>query len=207
MEIVYLILVGIVAYLIGSIPWALVIGKVFYGIDVREHGSKNLGGSNAGRVLGKVAGVTVIILDGLKAFIITALCAYFLSDIPLASVIAGLFACIGHCFPLFANFKGGKAVATTMGYILAISIFVAHDFVFIFLCPFLIFMVFLAISKWVSLSSIIMIASAAVISYITLEEKMIAYSIIAIWIFVTYRHKDNIIRIIKNTEKKITWIK
>lgn len=207
MDSVYLILVSIVAYLLGSVPWALVIGKVFYGIDVREHGSKNLGGSNAGRVLGKAAGLSVIILDGLKAFIITSLCAYYLPTIPLASVFAGLFACIGHCFPIFANFKGGKAVATTMGYILAISIFVAHDFIFIFLCPFLIFMLVLALFKWVSLASIITIGSAAIISFVILEEKTIAYSLFAIWLFVTYRHKANIVRIIKGQEKKITWIK
>lgn len=207
MEMLTLIFTSVIAYLLGSIPWALVIGLVFFKTDVRQHGSKNLGGSNAGRVLGKKVGLTVIILDGLKAFIITALCASFFPDLPLAAVLAGLFACIGHCFPIFANFKGGKAVATTMGYILAISIFVAHDFILLFLCPFLIFMICLSITKWVSLSSIIMILVAAIISFLTIQDKMIAYSILAIWIFVTYRHRSNIIRIFNGEEKKITWIK
>ena len=123
-----LIIVCIISYLIGSIPWALVIGKVFYGVDIRKHGSGNLGGTNAGRVLGKTAGITVIILDLLKAFLVTWLAVVIMPDMPIAAVLAGLFACIGHCFPIFAGFKGGKAVATTMGYILAISLFVTHDF-------------------------------------------------------------------------------
>ena len=110
MEIVILIL----AYLFGSIPWALVIGKVFYKTDIRHHGSGNLGGSNAGRVLGKKAGVSVIALDALKALFSVVL-AKTLNMSDTICVLAGLMCCVGHCFPIFANFKGGKAVATTVG--------------------------------------------------------------------------------------------
>ena len=101
------IIVIILSYLFGSVPWALVIGKVFYHKDIRKEGSGNLGASNAGRVLGKTAGVAVTILDALKAFLSMYL-AYLFA--PNAILFAGLACCIGHCFPIFANFHGGKAV-------------------------------------------------------------------------------------------------
>ena len=85
------------AYLFGSIPWALVVGKLFYKTDVRQFGSGNLGASNAGRVLGKWAGVSVTILDALKACFVVLLCASF---IPSATILAGLACCFGHCFPI-----------------------------------------------------------------------------------------------------------
>ncbi|KAB3789399.1 glycerol-3-phosphate acyltransferase, partial [Phocaeicola vulgatus] len=124
----------VLGYLFGSIPWALVIGKVFYKTDVRNFGSGNLGGTNAGRVLGKKAGVTVIILDGLKAFFVVWLCVLF---VPEAAVYAGMCCCAGHCFPIFAKFKGGKAVATTFGYLLAAGLFVTHEPIQMFVIPFI----------------------------------------------------------------------
>ncbi|MDE6195364.1 MAG: glycerol-3-phosphate acyltransferase, partial [Erysipelotrichaceae bacterium] len=93
-----------IGYLLGSIPFALVIGKVFYKTDVREHGSGNLGGTNTGRVLGKKAGLMVIICDVLKVVLAVAIVSYFHKS---ASIWAGLAAAIGHCYPIFAGFKGG----------------------------------------------------------------------------------------------------
>ena len=121
------ILILILAYLFGSIPWALVIGKVFYKTDIRNHGSGNLGGSNAGRVLGKKAGVAVIALDALKALLSVVL-AKFMNMSDTICVLAGLMCCVGHCFPIFANFKGGKAVATTVGFVIGISVLITHEF-------------------------------------------------------------------------------
>lgn len=190
-------------YVFGSIPWALVIGKVFYKTDVRQYGSGNLGGTNAGRVLGKKAGVTVIVLDALKAFFVVWLCTVF---VPAAAVPAGLCCCLGHCFPLFAHFKGGKAVATTYGYLLAISVFVTHEPIRMFVIPFLIFLLALKINKMVSLSSLIGIASAALISTLSQHNWIISGSIWILFLFVTYRHKDNIRRIRNHEEKKITWM-
>ena len=102
-----IILWCIIGYLIGSVPWGLVIGKVFYHKDIREYGSGNLGGTNAARVLGTPVGILVILLDALKAFLVMSLNHYIAPGI---EQYCGLAVCIGHCFPIFANFKGGKAV-------------------------------------------------------------------------------------------------
>ncbi len=106
-------LLFIVAYLLGSIPFALVVGKIGYGIDIREHGSGNLGGTNTFRTLGKKAGFTVTIADILKGTLATSLPMIFGLDIhPLWF---GLAAVLGHVYPIFAKFRGGKAVATSAG--------------------------------------------------------------------------------------------
>ena len=193
----------ILGYLFGSIPWALIIGKVFYKKDIRNYGSGNLGGTNAGRVLGKTAGVTVIVLDVLKAFIVVGICALF---VPEAAVVAGMLCCLGHCFPIFANFKGGKAVATTFGYLLAASLFVTKQPIMMFVIPAVVFLLTLKIWKMVSLSSIIALAIAAVLTTICQPDITITVSIWFLWAFVTYRHKANIKRIINHEEKKITWM-
>ena len=112
-------LLFIVAYLLGSIPFALVVGKIGYGIDIREHGSGNLGGTNTFRTLGKKAGFTVTIADILKGTLATSLPMIFGLDIhPLWF---GLAAVLGHVYPVFAKFRGGKAVATSAGVLLCYS--------------------------------------------------------------------------------------
>ena len=161
MDVIYYTLAIIIAYLFGSVPWALVVGKVFYNVDVREHGSGNLGGTNAGRVLGSKAGAAVIILDVLKAFIVVTIFSFIN---PNLAVIAGMFASLGHCFPIFANFKGGKAVATNYGYILSISLFVMHNTLIQFVLPIALFIVLLLAFKMVSLSSVVSLAFASIIS-------------------------------------------
>ena len=100
-----------IGYLLGSIPFALVVGKVFYKKDIRNYGSGNLGGSNAGRVLGKKAGLSVMTLDILKVTLAIFIASFF-QNREVSMVVAGVAAAIGHCFPIFAKFKGGKAVAT-----------------------------------------------------------------------------------------------
>lgn len=190
------------AYLFGSIPWALVVGKLFYKTDVRQFGSGNLGASNAGRVLGKWAGVSVTILDALKACFVVLLCASF---IPSATILAGLACCFGHCFPIFANFKGGKAVATTFGYFLGIGIVTGH-LLTIFVLPVCSFFAILYLCKMVSLSSIIAIGIETVASFFAQPDLVISLSFVALFLFVTYRHKSNLQRIKSGEEKKITWM-
>lgn len=199
---IYTFIAILVAYCFGSIPWALVIGKVFYKTDVREHGSGNLGGSNAGRVLGKSAGLSVTILDGLKACIVVLVCAIY---VPSATIIAGLACCFGHCFPLFANFKGGKAVATTFGYFLGIGI-ISHNIFAYFLLPLAVFFALLYLSKMVSLSSILAIGFECLVSFMIQADLVISISFIFLFVFVTYRHKANLQRIRNGEEKKITWM-
>ena len=201
MEIIILIL----AYLFGSIPWALVIGKVFYKTDIRNHGSGNLGGSNAGRVLGKKAGVSVIALDALKALFSVVL-AKTLNMNDTICVLAGLMCCVGHCFPIFANFKGGKAVATTVGFVIAISVLITHQFVIMSLIPIITFFVILKLTKYVSLSSMVAIGVAALCAFIAQDNLVISLSFTVLWVFVCYRHKANIGRLLKGNETKITWM-
>ena len=114
-------------YLIGSIPFALVVGKIFFNKDVRNYGSGNLGGSNAGRVLGKKAGLSVMALDLLKVTFAIFL-ASFLKNREIVMMAAGVAAAVGHCFPIFAKFKGGKAVATMYGFLFGMALIGGYSF-------------------------------------------------------------------------------
>ena len=198
----YEILLILLGYLYGSIPFALVIGKVFYNTDVRESGSGNLGGTNAGRILGKKAGISVIVLDALKAVIIFYLSSYLSLKFnlnPDIKYIAGLACIFGHCYPIFAEFRGGKAVSTSLGYFLCIEPLYA-------VVAIVVFLLVLKISKYVSLSSI---STALIVLCIT---PFLAVSITAklcmlvAVILLVYRHKDNIKRIKNHTESKIQWM-
>ena len=199
MTIVWIIL----GYIVGSVPWALIIGKVFYKKDIREFGSGNLGGSNAGRVLGKKAGIAVMVLDALKAFLLMCICYLVTPD---AVPYAGLAVCIGHCFPVFADFRGGKAVACAFGYLLALGIFVTKDPVFSFLYPLLVFLLILGLTKIVSVSSIGGMLTAVLIGFLTFKEKRDAILLLILFIFITVRHIPNILRLITGKENKVTWL-
>ncbi|PTY81108.1 glycerol-3-phosphate 1-O-acyltransferase PlsY, partial [Heyndrickxia sporothermodurans] len=112
-------LIIILAYLLGSIPSGLIVGKLFYGIDIRQHGSGNLGATNSFRTLGVKAGTVVIVADILKGTLATLLPKFFGVDESIHPLLIGLVAVIGHMFPIFAGFRGGKAVATSAGVLLA----------------------------------------------------------------------------------------
>lgn len=198
------VLCMILGYLVGSIPWALIIGKVFYKTDIRKYGSGNLGGSNAGRVLGKKAGVSVTVLDALKALLVMVI----VSKISYSSVgFAGLAVCVGHCFPCFAQFKGGKAVACSFGFLLGLGIYVSGDVIFSFVFPVLMFFLVLSLTKYVSLSSCTALLFASLVLMLTSEEKSSGIMVLILSLFVIYRHRTNIYRFLKGTETKITWIK
>lgn len=199
---IWYILIG---YLLGSIPFALVIGKVFYKTDVRKFGSGNLGGTNAGRVLGKKAGISVIACDVLKVVLAVGIVAIFHRE---ASIWAGLAAAFGHCYPIFARFHGGKAVATMFGFLLSTSIFTFECNLLYVLIPFGCFFITLYLWKMVSLASII--AALASSLYITYMQMTISVEIIiASWLLtllVIYRHRGNIKKIGNKTENKISWM-
>lgn len=199
MKTAFAILIG---YIIGSIPWALVIGKVFYKTDIREHGSGNLGGTNAGRVLGKTAGVVVSVMDALKSVLAMWIVSWF--DPSLVG-LAGFTAAFGHCFPLFAKFKGGKAVATIMGFLLGMGIYQLIPF-WIFLISVFGFFAMLKLTKYVSLSSMTSIAFGLVCSFF-FEVELLYRVFHAILLCLTViRHRQNIGRIINKTESKIKWM-
>ncbi len=192
----------LLAYVIGSIPWGLIIGKVFFNKDIRQYGSGNLGGTNAGRVLGTPIGILVILLDSMKAFLMMLLCNKLNPGI---EQYIGLMVCVGHCFPIFAGFKGGKAVACSYGYLLGLALFVTNEFIFTFLIPLLVFLITLIISKMVSLSSMVGLSSA-VLTLLKVNYKLSILQLI-LALFVIYRHSANIKRIINKTESKISFKK
>ena len=197
------ILVIILSYLFGSIPWGLVIGKVFFHKDIRKEGSGNIGGTNAGRILGKPAGIAVILLDALKGYFAMVLAYYLAKD---AIVFAGLASVIGHCFPIFVHFHGGKAVATTFGFFLGVATLVNGHIFWQFIFPVLCFLVILYLTKMVSLSSITAVFIEAVVSIFINTNKLVPVAIFILWILLTYRHKSNIERIKNGTESKIKWM-
>lgn len=181
------------SYLIGSLSFALVVGKLFYKTDIRGYGSGNLGATNTFRVLGKKAGLIVAVADLLKGTFACLLPQIFNSTVN--PIICGLLAILGHVFPVFAGFKGGKAVATSTG-------------VLLFLTPlgtltgFVVFKLTLILSKYVSLSS--MLAGIAIFIYsLIFEDKVIIALSLFISVLVIILHRQNIKRIIKGTENKI----
>lgn len=191
-------LIIIVSYLLGSIPSGLIVGKAFYGIDIREHGSGNLGGTNTFRTLGKKAGMIVTAADILKGTLAASLPVMFGVDGQIDPLIAGMIAVVGHMYPVFAKFKGGKAVATSGGVLLACA-------PVMFLVMVVVFLLSLYITKFVSLSSIIA-SIVAVIYAVIAKEPLLIIVVSFLSLFVIYRHRANIKRIMNKTEPKIKWM-
>ena len=189
-----IVLGATMAYLLGSIPSGLWIGRKFFQIDIRQHGSGNLGATNSFRILGKKAGSIVLLMDLLKGSISVLL----LKQMDLHGVsplIIALFAVIGHTYPLFANFKGGKAVATFAGVILAYQ-------PVLFLIGLGIFILTLAISKMVSFTSMLTISIGVLLSLYFQDMVLTTIALLAD-IFIIYRHRTNIQRILNGTEPKV----
>ncbi|MCD7033638.1 glycerol-3-phosphate 1-O-acyltransferase PlsY [Metabacillus sp. GX 13764] len=190
-----LAIILILGYLLGSIPSGLIVGKIGYGKDIREHGSGNLGGTNAFRTLGVKAGLIVTIADILKGTAAASLPFWFHSD--LHPLLAGIIAVIGHMFPVFAGFKGGKAVATSAGILL-------YYVPLLFLTLLAVFFIILYITKMVSLSSMLSGVYTFIYSLFTMDLILIIIAAV-LTIFVVYRHRANIKRILNKTEPKVTF--
>ncbi|MFS7199543.1 MULTISPECIES: glycerol-3-phosphate 1-O-acyltransferase PlsY [Carnobacterium] len=188
-----IIIMFVIAYLLGSIPSGVWIGKLFYKKDIRQFGSGNSGTTNTYRVLGKTAGTIVLAMDILKGTLAASLPYFFHSDInPL---IIGLGAIIGHTFPIFAEFKGGKAVATSAGTLLA------YNPQYFIICACL-FVTLIYLTRMVSLSSMLGMLIIAPLSLVYHDWILTTIAFILLF-FITYRHKDNIKRIKNGTENKV----
>lgn len=205
------ILLLITSYLLGSIPFALIISKTFKGIDIRDYGSKNMGTTNIFRVLGIKYALVVFVLDALKASIIMMLFTTGLLDyqadwmiIEIHPIIYGLVAVVGHAFPIFADFKGGKGIACSAG--IAITFCPG-----IFIIAISIFIIVLLISKYVSISSICAIGTAFICSFFKLNNGKIDWifvvSVFLLWVFVIFLHRKNLVRIAKHEEGKMDLLK
>lgn len=204
---IYLIGIVVLAYLFGSIPTAVWYGQAFYGVDVREYGSGNAGATNTFRVLGKKAGTVVMFVDILKGWTATNLPYLLDSSIVGDSnsphfvnfqLALGVIAVLGHLFPIFAGFRGGKGVATLFGMVLAIHLMSA-------LCCVSVFLICLLVTHYVSLSSILagftFPISLAFIFKTTVPSIML-YAI-ALCALILITHQKNIERLLKGKESKI----
>ena len=192
------ILLLIFSYLFGSIPFSLIISKTFYNIDLREHGSGNVGTTNTFRILGKKAGIVVLILDLLKGAIPVWIAMLVSTDVDFPVIIFGVVAAIGHVYSIFLKFKGGKAVATGGGAILAAA-------PIIFLVVLATFLITLKLSKYVSLGSILAAVALLISVLFTGDLFMIGFGII-LGIIVIVKHISNMKRIKEGTEPKITFM-
>ena len=202
------VLLIVFAYLIGSIPTAVWRSKAFFGIDIREYGSGNAGATNTFRVLGPRWGTLVMVLDMLKGVVATSLfilLPYYLTsewDRTNFMVGLGLAAVLGHIFPIWADFRGGKGVATLFGMILAIQPIVA-------VCCVAVFLLVLYLTRFVSLSSILAsIAFAVFILFIFNEQETLYRAFaIAVALLVILTHQKNITRLLRGVESKVPILK
>jgi len=207
------VLLLIISYLIGSIPFGLIVGKGLAGIDIREHGSKNIGSTNAIRVLGKKLGFLVFFLDVFKGMVIILLVKILrmtgVYEAPIDDLFFGVFAIIGHGFPVFLNFKGGKVVATSLGVVFVISPLAA------ILCL-IAFYLTLKISGYVSLAStfatLTVFTTVLVLYFVGLDATNFAEYLIgkqsltvlilvsAMALLIIVKHRKNYVRLFKGTE-------
>lgn len=201
------VIFGLIAYLLGSIPTAVWTGKVWYGKDVREHGSKNAGATNTFRVLGKKPGTFVLLIDVIKG-ILAVVIPVFVSnwvaiqtDIVHLKIVAAIFVVLGHVFPLYANFKGGKGVATSLGVIIALNPLAAGIALTVFL------IVFIA-SNFVSLGSICAAITFPTMLFV-LGVESFALKIFSILLasLVIFAHRKNIKRLLAGEENKMNLFK
>ena len=208
---IYSILALILAYLFGSIPTAVWIGQAFYNIDVREYGSGNAGATNTFRVLGKKAGIPVMLLDILKGWTATNLAyiigvsttgAYHSVAFTNYALALGVTAVMGHLFPIFAGFRGGKGVATLFGMILAINLQAS------LLCV-LVFLVVLLLTQYVSLASIIagFTFPIGVTFIFPVSIKSVVIYGMCIFLLILVTHQKNIERLLKGKESKVNLFK
>ncbi|QTJ38165.1 glycerol-3-phosphate 1-O-acyltransferase PlsY [Dolosigranulum pigrum] len=187
------LLAMIIAYLLGSIPSGIWIGKLFYGKDIRNYGSGNSGTTNTFRVLGVPAGIAVFIIDTAKGSIPVLLPLVLATTVhPL---LFGLVAVLGHTFPIFAHFKGGKAVATTAG----VGLGIYPVFVLIMAA---VFATILFISSMVSLSSMLTVG-IAILASLYIGDTIFTGTVVVLFLIIVIRHKSNIKRILDGTESTV----
>lgn len=183
----------VIGYLLGSIPSGVWIGKLMYGKDVRDYGSGNMGTTNTFRVLGKKAGIIVLVMDMFKGTLTALLPMMF--GMHVNALLIGLSAIIGHVFPIFAGFKGGKAVATSVGVLLVYN----PEF---FLIAWVIFLITLYVSSMVSVASMVGFTLITVVS-LFYNDLILTIVALALTIFIFIRHWGNIERIKNGTENMV----
>lgn len=194
------LITAVIAYLFGSLPSGVWIGKIVKNIDIREYGSNNSGATNAYRVLGPKCGIMVLIADALKGYLPLYIAQEVFGQSGNELIGLGLVAILGHTLSMFLNFKGGKGVATSLGVFL-------YLFPLGIICVFLTFVVVVYLTKYISLGSIIGAGLLPILAlFLPMREgidrvPLFALSLI-VGIFVIYKHRTNIERLLKGTENK-----
>ena len=189
------ILIGGLSYLIGSIPSGLILGKLLWHTDLRQHGSRNIGATNAWRTLGKIPGLLVFLADGFKGQA-GVLLGLSIVGTPWAAVIGGLCAIVGHSFSLFLQFHGGKGVATSLGVLTMLMGKVT-------IVVFLLWLLVVYTTRYVSLGSILagFFTPILAVAFGSPMEYVLFSAVAAVLVIV--RHRENIQRLMKGTENKI----
>ena len=198
-------LIILVAYLLGSIPFGLILGKMFGAADVRKEGSGNIGATNVARVAGPLAGILTLVLDAAKGAATVLLAGRYSNDSATWMMIAGLAALVGHCFPVWLKFKGGKGVATAAGVYLA-------------LCPaaflggLILFILVVVFWRYVSLGSIAAAAAMPLLLYFLwaphhAPPPIISFGALAVAILIVYKHDANLQRLVEGAEPKFSFSK
>lgn len=197
---------AVVAYLLGSIPTAIWYGEAYFGIDVRKHGSGNAGATNTFRVLGKRAGTVVLLIDALKGWIATslALMLYYghlieWDDCQQLKLVFGFAAVIGHIFPVFSDFKGGKGVATLLGMVMSVHPEAA------LVCMVIFFVVFLSFN-YVSLGAIVASFAFPILLLLKTfgkENDLVIVFGFLLFIMIVVTHRKNIVRLLRGQENRI----
>ena len=189
------LLTGVIAYLVGSIPSGLILGKLFWHTDLRKYGSHNIGATNAWRTLGKVPGIIVFLTDSLKGQA-GVLLGLSLVGTPLAAVIGGLLSIVGHSFSLFLRFHGGKGVATSLG---VLTMLMGNVTLIVFALWFTI----VYMTRYVSLGSVVAgVLTPILAALFAYPMEYIVFTVIAA-LLVIVRHRENIKRLMNGTENKI----
>jgi len=204
----WIILGILISYLIGSIPTAYIFGRALKRIDIRKFGSGNVGATNALRVLGKPAGIVVLVLDILKGFVTV----FFLGNIIVARitgisdittrVLLGLSCICGHNWTIFLKFKGGKGMATTLGVLLGLTVKVA-GLKLIFALVILTWLVVFIITRIVSLASILSGITLPVYMFLFKQPRILICSSVLLSMFIILRHKSNLKRIFEGKEPRL----
>jgi glycerol-3-phosphate acyltransferase PlsY len=197
----------IISYLLGSIPTAYLFGKISRGLDLRHHGSGNLGATNAFRVLGKRMGIIVLLIDILKGTL-AVLLAKKLSYSHTSGISPEFYLCIsalcavcGHNWTIFLKFKGGKGIATSLGVLIAFSIIIPK-FTYLVLCVVALWIIVFIVSGYVSLASVVTSLCLPLCSVIFSLPREIFFFFWVLTLFSLFKHKPNILRILRKKEHR-----
>jgi len=198
-----LVLGILVSYLVGSIPTAFIFGKICKGIDIRQHGSGNVGATNVFRVLGKTPGSVVLILDIIKGIIPIVLVAdMFGTTQTWERILCGLGAVVGHNWTVFLKFKGGKGVATSLGVLIGLTIKIVAIRLVLF-WTIIIWIICFLLSRFISLASVVAATALPILMTLTDQDFEMVLLGVIFCVFVVFRHKGNIKRLFAGEEPRV----